>query len=202
MARNPAPPYLEPAELSPRLLPYTGAEDDPTPHPDGFLASVALILRPAPLSPELLFIRRAVFEGDPWSGHMAFPGGRKDPADPSLLHTALRETREETALPLDDVGSPLGRLSLVAPRTPHLPPLSVVPFVFTVPESTPARVASPELAETLWVPVSHFYDPKTRTTYRRRLGGVDLTFPAFDLGERIVWGLTHRIVEDFLARLR
>lgn len=188
-------------DLAQRLLPYTGAQDDPVPHPKGFLASVAVIVRPALFSPELLLIRRSEFEGDPWSGHMAFPGGRMDPTDPSLLHTALRETREETALPLDEVGSPLGRLELVAPRTPHLPPLTVIPFVFAVPEATPARVASSELAEALWVPLNHFRLPENRSTYRRRFGQVDVPFPAFDVEGRVVWGLTHRILEDFLRRM-
>ena len=63
--------------------------------PSGGRAAVALVLRENAGDPEILLIRRAERKGDPWSGHMAFPGGREDARDESLLETALRETREE-----------------------------------------------------------------------------------------------------------
>src|SRR3989337_2808027 len=59
-------------------------------------AAVALIFRSgADGQPELLFIKRADYPGDPWSGQVAFPGGREEPGDSSLADTAVRETREE-----------------------------------------------------------------------------------------------------------
>lgn len=189
------------ARLADRLVPYAGASDDPSPVQGGFLASVAVILRPGPLALELLLVRRAIAERDPWSGHMALPGGKKDAADSSLLRTALRETREEAAIPEILLGTPLGRLEVVTPRNPDLPPVSIVPFVFLVPEATPAHVASAELSEVLWVPTSRLADPGARTTYLHRLGAVNVSFPAFDLEGRVVWGLTHRILEDLVGRL-
>src|SRR5262245_41364530 len=71
-------------------------------------AAVALVFcAPPGAEPELLFIERARREGDPWSGHMAFPGGRRDPKDTDLAATAARETHEEVGLGL---GAPIARL--------------------------------------------------------------------------------------------
>lgn len=50
--------------------------------------------------PEILFIKRAGRVGDRWSGHVAFPGGRRDPPDVDDRATAIRETREEVGLDL------------------------------------------------------------------------------------------------------
>jgi 8-oxo-dGTP pyrophosphatase MutT (NUDIX family) len=202
------------------LTPYRGFEDDPPPREGGWLAAVSVVLResdlsrpPSPSPPssaaspasapgalELLLIRRATHEGDPWSGDMAFPGGRRDPTDPSLLHTAMRETHEEVAIPLAQRGSLLGSLGVVAPRSRHLPPLTILPLVFRVPAGTEAHRAAPdEVDEVLWVPLGHFRSPTTRTQHKLpHLGG--LTFPAFQVGERVVWGLTHRVLTDLLDR--
>jgi 8-oxo-dGTP pyrophosphatase MutT (NUDIX family) len=199
MSRFPVPTL---AHIRPRLEPYRGPGDDPGPRPGGWLASVALVLRSVPGSaPELLLIRRSQAEGDPWSGHMAFPGGRKEAADPSLLATAIRETREEVALSLDRLGEPLGRLGLVQPMSPHLPVLTVVPFVFHVPPPAEARVASPEVAEIHWVSLDHLQDIRNRIMFRYRTEAGVVPFPAIDVAGRHVWGLTHRILSDFLRRV-
>jgi 8-oxo-dGTP pyrophosphatase MutT (NUDIX family) len=131
---------------------------------------------------------------------MALPGGRRDPADRSLLDTAIRETREETAVDLGSAGRLLGRLETVAPRSPQLPPLTVVPFVFTLTTGVQARPLAGEVAEVVWTPLERFRNPASRATYRHP--EYPLAFPAFSLGDRMVWGLTHRILEDFLARMR
>jgi 8-oxo-dGTP pyrophosphatase MutT (NUDIX family) len=199
--RSPSP-SLDRAAFRSVLDPYRGLRDDPPVREGGWLASVALVLRPAPNVPEILLIRRSTDEQDPWSGHMALPGGRKDPADTSLLHTALRETREEVALELEREGEPLGRLGIVAPRTPHLPPITVAPFVFGVPGTAAARPASPEVREVHWVSLGHFRDPTARSTVRPPGLEEGLSFPAYDVAGQPVWGLTHRILADLLERLR
>jgi 8-oxo-dGTP pyrophosphatase MutT (NUDIX family) len=149
----------------------------------------------------MLLIRRSRCLGDPWSGHMAFPGGRMDSRDPSLLATAIRETREEVDLPLDRLGEPLGRLGMVQPASPRLPVFTVLPFVFHVPDFARARVASPEVAEVHWVPLGHLLDPKNRITFRYDTPDGIFPFPAIEVAGRQVWGLTHRILSDFLERL-
>src|SRR5262245_28580055 len=86
------------------LSAYASDAGDPEPEPADMLhASVALIVRGrADLG--VLLIKRAKREGDPWSGHMALPGGRRDPKDASLIETAAREAREETGVDLESIG--------------------------------------------------------------------------------------------------
>src|SRR5450432_2372229 len=78
-------------------------------------AAIAVIFLELEMSLDVLLIERAIREGDPWSGHMALPGGHADPADADLSATAERETLEEVGLDLRAIGERLGRLSDYAP---------------------------------------------------------------------------------------
>src|SRR5450432_2248558 len=83
-------------------------------------AAVALLLVPGP--DRLLLSRRAERAGDPWSGHLALPGGRYDAGDVDLLATAIRETEEETGVRLEREWC-RAELDDLVPRTPTLPPI-------------------------------------------------------------------------------
>lgn len=159
-------------------------------------AAVALILR-ASDSLEVLLIKRAVFENDPWSGHMALPGGREEQEDDSLTETARRETREETGLVLDPKAL-LGQLPAVSAQSARIPRFHISPFVFGVPGHAEAWVASREVDTLFWVPVSRLTDPSVRTTVRIPLVGSTREFPALEIEGQTVWGLTYRILNRFL----
>lgn len=165
--------------------------------PDALQAAVALVLRASP-ELELLLIKRAHAERDPWSGHMAFPGGRRDPDDRDLLHTAMRETYEETGIDLARVGTVLGRLEPVKPQSRQLPRIEITPFVIAVPPGTCAQPNSREVDATLWVPLATFSDPTTARTVLIDVSGAPRTFPSFQVGDEMVWGLTYRILTRFL----
>lgn len=183
------------------LAAYASDVDDPPAEPgDRVQAAVALVVRGRERL-EVLLIKRAARAGDPWSGHMALPGGRHDAADASLLHTAVRETLEETGLSLDEVGTHLGRLEEVRPQSARLPRLAVMPFVFGVPATAPAMVASPaEVDAVHWVPIDVLRRPETRGTLEVPLPGGSRTFPCLRVVDDVVWGLTYRILDDFLKR--
>lgn len=159
---------------------------------------MAVVIVPAPDA--LLLIRRAERTGDPWSGHMALPGGRQDPGDPDLVGTAVRETAEEVGLDLP-AGSLLGSLDDVVPRTPTLPPIAVRPYVFALPER-PALTLNPEVAAARWVPVDDLLHPRNYHTVRIQLRGEDREFPAYQLEDAIVWGMTERVVTSLLREVR
>lgn len=178
---------------------YAADPDDPAVRPGQALqAAVSLVLRGSD-ELELLLIKRARLEGDPWSGHMALPGGRRDPADPSLLETAIRETREEVGIALSGTGSlHLGRLEEVSPRSARLPSLSIHPFVFGVHRSTDARTESPEVDAVHWVPVARFREDGAVESVEIELRSEARTFPCFRVEGEAVWGLTYRILSQFL----
>lgn len=170
---------------------------DASPVAESRLAAVSAVLRLVDDEPELLFIKRAELERDPWSGHMAFPGGRLEPGDASLEVTAVRETQEELALDLT-LGRMLGRLDDLAPRNRSLPPIIVRPFVAIV-EPDVTFTPSEEVAATFWVPLSQLRHDNSRAEYVVEINGSRATFPAFRVEEHIVWGLTERIVRQLLA---
>jgi 8-oxo-dGTP pyrophosphatase MutT (NUDIX family) len=163
-------------------------------------AAIALVLRPTNEGePELLMIKRAEREGDPWSGHIACPGGRMEPGDRDLEDTAIRETWEETGIDLARDGRILGTLDDISPRTPTLPPLIIRPFVAAVkPEIT--IVESPEVAEVFWVPLSAIRETAAWGTGLVSIRGAgEREVDVFRHGEYTVWGLTHRALTQFLS---
>lgn len=162
-------------------------------------AAVAAILRPAPSGAELLFIHRVEDSRDPWSGHMAFPGGKMEAVDTDPLAAALRETREEVGLHLDVVGERLGRLSDVQ-AIGRGRPLSMVitPFVFAL-DSVPELVTNHEVEAVVWVPVDFLADHGNRETMPYRREGLSLELPCYRYQEHLIWGLTLGMVDNLLS---
>ena len=167
------------------------------------LAAIVLVLRPndADGEPELLLIKRAEAEQDPWSGHIACPGGRMDPGDRDFEHTAIRETWEETGIELGSQGRILGTLDDMSPRSPTLPPLIIRPFVAVVQRDV-TIVESPEVAEAFWVPLAAVRETAAWGKAFVSVRGVgDLEEEVFRHGEHTIWGLTHRALRQFLELL-
>lgn len=165
--------------------------------PEARPAAVALILIERS-GLEALFIKRAARAGDPWSGQVAFPGGRHEPTDSDLRVTAIRETREETGVDLSGA-EPLGVLDDLYPRTATLPPVRVRPYVFALHVAPPPRLkTSDEVDRAFWVPLSRLSEPTVRREVKLLLRGEERVFPAYDLGEDVIWGMTERILTPFL----
>lgn len=166
------------------------------------LAAIALVLRPGSVAdPELLMIKRAEAEGDPWSGHVACPGGRMEPRDHDLEQTAIRETWEETGVDLARDGQVLGALDDISPRTPSLPPIIVRPFVAVVKPEIEI-VQSSEVAEAFWVPLAALRERAAWGTAMVAVRGHgERQVTAFRHGAYTVWGLTERVLRQFLQYL-
>lgn len=162
-------------------------------------AAVAAILREHERGrPEVLLIRRAEHPRDPWSGHMAFPGGRLDPGDPSLEHTAVRETAEELGLDLGACGEIVTRLDDVPT---HKTGLVVRPFVFVV-DRAPPLSPNHEVDEVHWVDLRSMLTGERDTTHRFEWKGAVHQVPAYRVADRIVWGLTYRMLQILFTHLR
>jgi 8-oxo-dGTP pyrophosphatase MutT (NUDIX family) len=161
-------------------------------------AAVALVLRGGGEGPELLLIRRAEREGDPWSGHMALPGGREQADDASPARTAARETHEEVGIDLSAAGRLLGPVQPVWPLSSRAPRILVRAFVFWV--QGPVRaVPNEEVDEIVWVSVEELRSPGAVTEHLLEIEGHgEMRFPAFGTRGYVIWGLTHRILTTFL----
>lgn len=162
-------------------------------------AAIALIVRPEPADLSLLFVRRAEVEGDPWSGHMALPGGHMDPGDRDSVETARRETEEEIGVALGREAF-LGRLDDIHPMSGGLPSIVVTPHVAWTEAELRIRT-NHELQYHLWVPLSALRDPTNRSELRLGRHGRDRVYPSILYEGDTIWGLTHRVVENFLEIL-
>ncbi len=161
-------------------------------------AAVAFIVRErAEGGAEALFIKRSEREDDPWSGHMAFPGGRRDPEDESLEATARRETLEEVGLELDPAQC-FGRLHDIYGGRLRTFRLSVSPFLFHTTEGDDLTF-SDEVADAVWVPLSILSNPSEIREYIFHLDPHSRPFPSFHYNDYVIWGLTFRIIANFLA---
>ena len=164
-------------------------------------AAVALVLRGETVDDaSLLFIRRAERVGDPWSGHVAFPGGRRDATDATLEETARRESLEELSLDLATDARLIGVLDDLRPRSAALPSIAVRPYVYAVTRDV-ALVPNVEVHSAFWVPVSELRDPAHAAEHVFERAGARLRFPAYRWGEDVVWGMTERIVTQLLSVL-
>lgn len=168
------------------------------PDPAHLAAAVALVLRERAGELEALFIRRAEWDGDPWSGDLAFPGGRIDPEDRgSPRRAAERETLEELDLDLSRARR-LGRVSDVLGRAHSI---RVSCFVYGVAGDPPLR-PNYEIREAFWSPACHFTDPgrqlRREFQYRER----PIVMPAIRLLEDerapLLWGITYKLLEAFM----
>jgi 8-oxo-dGTP pyrophosphatase MutT (NUDIX family) len=169
--------------------------------PPGRRAAVAAVLRRHGTDLELLFILRAEHPRDPWSGQMAWPGGRVDDGDTGPLAAALREAREELALDLEGDAELLGELSEVRTHLRRGPgPLSVVPFVFAL---TGDRALTPnsEVQEALWVPLAFLLDRRNRGRMVWTRSGVPMVMPCYRFQGRVIWGLTLHMLDELLGLL-
>lgn len=131
------------------------------------------------------------------AGQIAFPGGKVDPQDPSLVATALREADEEVALApsqvevmggLDPVSSPVGFV--------------VQPVVGLVDPDVKLCAAPDEVAQVLMFPLADLVDPlrHRRDSYIRE--GVRREVWVIEHDEHHIWGLSAAILVDLAGRIR
>ena len=167
--------------------------------PGGSEASAAVaLIRVSGADPEYLLLRRAANPKDPWSGHFALPGGRREPSDRDLFETCVRETREECgvileaghlirALPIAIAGGHMGR------------PMGVAPFLFEVPAKPDLRLDAREIAESHWLAQSYLLDPANRLRAAMAASHPDRTFPCIRVAGSVgaIWGFTYGVLEAF-----
>lgn len=173
-------------KLSKTLRPVTDEQDAN--------AAVALLLKPKNRDFDVLFVKRVENLADPWSGQMAFPGGKRDVKDANLVATVVRETLEETGVNLLDRCRFLGVLTALSSRP--RPELKVLPFVVLLEHEPLIKLSAKELEGFVWISLNEII--KHRGSARLSFGEV----PAFVVGSIVIWGLTYRALENFIDVLQ
>ena len=161
-------------------------------------SAVAMILQVRQGELNILMIKRAEREGDPWSGHMAFPGGRMDKADAHGFAVAVRETEEEVGLTLGARDQCIGRLSDIITRPKRGPfGMTVTPFVFRL-EREVRFNPNEEVAEVVWVPLEFLLDADNRETMKWKYKGVTMPLPCYMFEGRRIWGLSLVMLDELM----
>ena len=161
-------------------------------------SAVAMILQVRDGELHILMIKRAEREGDPWSGHMAFPGGRMDRSDVNGFEVARRETLEEVGLDLGPEDTCIGRLSDLQAR-PRLRTLgmAVSPFVFRLDREV-EFVPNYEVAEVIWVPLEFLFNTDNREEMIWKYKGLEIPVPCYMYGKRCIWGLSLMMLDELM----
>ena len=130
------------------------------------------------------------------SGQIAFPGGRVDPDDGSVLAAALREAREEIGLS-DRFVRPLGYLDPYLSNSNYL----VTPVVAEVAPAYTLALNPHEVAAAFEVPLAFLMDGANHQLHSRELRGRERRYYAMPYGERYIWGVTAGIIRNMYERL-
>ena len=178
--------------MTPRRMPI---ERDRVPQ-----AAVSLILREAQGSAQALIIKRAERPGDHWSGHLALPGGRAQVEDRDLIATAARETYEEVGIDLLDGGEFIGQLEILTPTNARLPRLEITPFVAIAPPEFTMKLNG-EVSRAFWISVADMKREGRSSFFSTPLDGVVNKWPAYPSEGGPIWGITERILTNFLSLL-
>jgi len=170
------------------------------PNPARVEAAVALVLRENEGDLEALFIRRAEHDDDPWSGDLAFPGGRIDPTDADGRAAAERETLEEVGLDLG-TGRPIGRIGDVLGFAESI---RVSAYVYAI-EGDPPLTPNYEVREVFWSPLSHSDDPERQEmrdfTYMEQTSSMPTIRLLEDPRAPVLWGITYKFMDDFMGAI-
>ena len=161
-------------------------------------AAVMVILKEGRSGYSVLFIKRTENEGDVFSGHMAFPGGKMRIADKGTLDTAIRETAEETGIDLNKSGTVIGELDDFYPNNPKANHYVVTPYLSLLEEEVELTLDAAEVADSVWIPIHHLKDPRNQEVrILERKGRLSEDF-VFYYRNYEIWGMTGRILHQFL----
>ena len=162
--------------------------------PGRVLRPAAVLLALTPDDKVVLTVRSSRLKHHP--GQIAFPGGKKDPGDPSLQDAALREAEEE-------VGLPRGRVEILGalPRHETVTGFDVTPFVGLIDGRFDPVPEAGEVAEVFEVPLEFLADPSRYRIEGRRWKGRRRLYYTVPWGPYYIWGATARMLRGLAERL-
>lgn len=161
-------------------------------------ASVALLMKFFSNEYHILFIKRSEHPGDFYSGHIAFPGGKKTKDDKNLVETAVRETNEEVGVDLDTYGKYIGNLDDIKPFNDRGQRLIVTPYIFLLTNNVDL-LTNEEVESFIWIPMSYLKDSENMRVRIKERNGEIIEDYMFEYNGFIIWGMTGRILKTFIS---
>ena len=152
-------------------------------------AAVGIIVCSRP-EESILLIKRNESEHDPWSGHYAFPGGRKENGDATIYQTCIREVQEETGIILEPDALQQTCAPARAGRNAKAPIL-VQPYVFRLRQQPAITIEEKEIAHHVWLVVDDFMD---LTNHRIAEPLPGMIRPVFPIDDYFIWGFTYGLL--------
>jgi len=159
-------------------------------------AAVTMLLRIKDQRTEVLLIRRAEHDQDPWSGDLGFPGGRIEDQDSNPRAAAERETWEEIGCQLNEKNY-LGQSTEL---TGAYLSVHISCYIYQIDNDTQFKLNG-EVVDLFWVPLQTLLDPLRNQQLTFFYRGKDRCHPAIKLdewSERPLWGITYRLLDNFL----
>ena len=145
--------------------------------------------------PRLILTRRAQHMNS-HAGEVAFPGGKCDSSDASIIATALREAHEEIALEPSRVQI-VGELGIFTSRIG----MKVKPIIGLLDEM-PILQANPDEIESIFtVPLDVFLNQKPSYDHKVKYMGVNIAVPSFKHEGYVIWGLTGYMIVEFMRQV-
>lgn len=186
------------ALLPPDQLALQLAALAPASERQGRQAAVAMAIDWRAGAPQLLLMRRRAHPGDPWSGQVSLPGGKAEPSDTDLVATSIRESREELAIDLAQQATHLGQLGPIqAMAGGKRIDMWITPCVFEVTGDL-APQTSAEAQESFWLPLAQAKAGDLDHRFAYQDSKRKLLLPAWRFQERVIWGLTFRMISSLL----
>ena len=145
----------------------------------------------------MALIKRAK-DGGAHSGQIAFPGGKHERKDKSLIETALRETEEET-------GIKINKLEILGTLTNLYIPVSnynVYPTVGFCASKPDFNINKAEVEKMILLPLNEFFKPENFKTGIISVGEQKIETPFYEIKSQIIWGATAMIISEFLEVVR
>jgi 8-oxo-dGTP pyrophosphatase MutT (NUDIX family) len=161
------------------------------------IASVLILLYPNKESIYTVFMQRPVYDGI-HSGQISFPGGKVEPNDENIIHTALREANEETGVVPE-------KISVINTLTPLFIPVSnilVTPVVGWTNEKPIFKHQPDEVDFLIEAELKRFMDPDIIRTKPLSIRGKMIDVKYFDYDGHVIWGATAMILNELLIIIK
>jgi 8-oxo-dGTP pyrophosphatase MutT (NUDIX family) len=160
-------------------------------------AAVLILLYPHKESIYTVFMQRPVYNGI-HSGQISFLGGKVEPNDENIIHTALREANEETGVVLE-------KISVINTLTPLFIPVSnilVTPVVGWTNEKPIFKHQPEEVDFLIEAELKRFMNPDIIRTNPLSIRGKMIDVKYFDYDGHVIWGATAMILNELLTIIK